>query len=446
MTKKTFSVLQLITGCLVAFFFITSCQGDDYPADSGSGARVAARFSLRSASSEPVNELISSYIVYFTQGSEHTVKAIVDVPSVAPAETHEFSLDLLEGTYTVYAFANIDREELGKKLGTPVVGSDLGDLSAVTYEPEAEATRLVNCFSEANPVPMSGRGQTVVVTSRVNQDYAIEVERMLSRFVFQFKNQASEDYEVSAVTLSPLTPDGHPVYLVRPNADDTEPLLPVPATPMPAITQTYTFPTPVAVPRTQTDWTKPLRYYALEGTAAVHPTGCYAVNLQVKRGDGKVEERRYALSNQIRFVNRNDSIVFPIILTDYIFTVDAMFYPPIGGYPEAEIEQRNDEEFYVSFTSAGDFSLTPRIRRGKDPVGVWLDLTSSAVVDPRPAFTVSGDDIFSMVPAYDAVTGEILGALNGSSGRACVTFTANIKEQPGSPALTLTRRIYIIKK
>lgn len=431
--------------CLAVGMAASSCTDDDSLSGMSSSSVAAVTVGVRAPAAERTNELISTYRIYFVAAD--TVAAIVEGEGTA-AEYHEFSVALEPATYTAYGFANIDDNCWSRwKLETLKSGDKMPSLAGLTCPGQADGG-LVNGYGTEKPIPMSGRGQTVVVTGRENQNFAIEVERLLASLQFSFRNDSGTDYTVRHISFGPLTQSGESVYLIRRNETDTPPQFSESA---PA-TGTYSHSmeaTPLLVPaRGEAD--VPVSFYVLESDAKVHPSGHFVISLGLQRaGVAEITEQRYALTtDKIKYINRNDWVRIPIVLTDYVFEVPVWFYPPIGGYPPVDIERKSDDEFYCTFRSGGDFVMRPRIRRSQDGPDEWIDLNDTKKVEENPVIEVSGDDIFvsgSQPRVTD--TGEILGTLDDAKkGTSVVTFTVRLKaDVEGAATRTLVRKIYIVK-
>ncbi len=441
MKKTNISVIAFCSTLAVGLG-VSSCADDD-SLSRMSPSHSAVTLGVRSAGDEQANELINSYRIYFV-AEDKSVAAIVDGAGTAAA-SHEFQVSLNPGNYKAYGFANINEESWDywqlSAVGESMAWPSLTDAML----PPAASGGPFNGWGADRQIPMAGRGQDITVTGRENQSFAIEVERLLAALQFTFRNDTEAGYTVRDISFGPLTRSGENVRLIRRNAEDTPPQLAgSPATE----TYKYSLETPLSLPAGK-EAAAPLGFYVLESDAKVHPSGHFVISLGLQRnGEPDVTEQRYALTQQIRYINRNDMIRIPIVLTDYVFEVPVWFYPPIGGYPPVDIEQKSDSEFYCTFRSGGDFVMRPRIRRSQDGPDGWIDLNDRKKVESDPLIEVSGDDIFvsGSQPRLTA-TGEILGTLDeAKNGTSVVTFTAKLKsEVEGAATRTLVRKIYIVK-
>ena len=159
--------------------------------------------------------------------------------------------------------------------------------------------------------------------------------------------------------------------------------------------------------------------------------------LTVETSAGDTSSRRHSLAYELTYINRNDWIRIPVILTDWIIEMDVRFYPPIGGYPAVVVDQNNDE-FYATFGTQGRFSVTPRAR--KNDTAPYEAVTVTAI-------ETTGDDIFTTggKPAIDPVTGEITGEMSSATGNAIVTLTFRVAADTNVSHI-ITRKFHIIRK
>ena len=141
-------------------------------------------------------ELIEDYRIYFV-AEDGTIADVVDGRST-PAESQEFRATLNPGTYRAYGFGNIAPEYWTANYPAAVKGAPMPDLTDAVYS-GPEDRKMANGYADGLPIPMSGRGQTVVVTGRENQNFAVEVERMLGALEFSVRNEMSSDITVRKI-------------------------------------------------------------------------------------------------------------------------------------------------------------------------------------------------------------------------------------------------------
>lgn len=458
--------------CILAGFLFASCA-DEAPVSGPAATRpLRCAVGIRGASGALVgtsdaNELIRSYDLVFVEGEVRGTDGALTTPGTVHAVLHkdiagepvasdEFTARMTPGTYTVYAFGNLHPayfSTLGITEGAP-----MPDLSGTLY-PGTAATAPAGIPAAINgftgQIPMSHRQDGVQVADRANQNCTIELVRMLAGMRFVFTNYASVPLTVDEVTVSPLT--GSDIYLLRDPQADAAPQLPAAA----FATQDFTHTVGLTLPAdpAQKDSTA---FYLKECSAiGHHPTDRFALTFRVTRGTpaaggeattdaaGRLRgetaaEYRYALTGDgLTYINRNDLVVLPIGFTDYVFSADVNFYPPIGGYPAAEITQDADDSFSCTFRSAGDFAIYPRLRNTAGS-GEWVSVWDESRVQAFSMSVSDADGIFDRTPAVQA--GEIVGTLGTQTGKARITLTVTLKpEAPSTVGRVLTCHIYIIR-
>lgn len=429
MERRYFSLLG-IWACAVAGLLPVSCA-DEEVAESGEPVPARGVIGIRGAADgiAPVSdELMKSYKIVFVEKPSGLVRDVVEKNLSAPAERDAFDFQVGPGTYVVYAFGNMDTyyDGLGITENQP-----MPDLSAAVYDVE-------NGF--AGPMPMSCR-QEVTVSGRANQNFSVELLRLQAGIRFVFSNYASEPLSVEEITLKPLTKDR--VYLLQRLTEEGKPDLPAPAD---TVTYRHVLPAPLTLAVGADKVEGPTFHFNESVAAGVHETGLFALSFKVKRSGSDVEEDvRYALTGDgLTYINRNDFILQPVGFTDYFFLPEISFYPPIGGFPAAEIVQKSKEEFFCTFKTPGDFVVIPRLRRYDQPDG-WISVSDTDRVKDFTIATTGDGEIFEREPQVES-TGEIIGTLGDKSGTACVTMTVSLPEAGTSALRLLTCRVYIIKE
>lgn len=204
--------------------------------------------------------------------------------------------------------------------------------------------------------------------------------------------------------------------------------------------------------------------YIREMTAPMNAANAFMLRVTMKRGasatateagdpgqvDGTELEStvggeeivQYALADELLWVNRNDHVIIPITITDWVFDVDVKFYPPIGGYPAVLSERIDDNHVSATFGTQGYFVIIPEMRRVGD----------NRLLSPEEgAYTIESvetdnPELFITEPAVDPLTGEIVGELSSVTGTARVTLRVSVKNADGEPAATYTKYIYIIRE
>ena len=323
----------------------------------------------------------------------------------------ESHIRLSAGDYTVYAFANIDREDFADII---VLNQPMPDLSDVIWNREIG--------SLGSRIPMTGF-KTVKVTK--NSSFVIEVVRLWAKMQFRFTSNASQPVTINKISMTPAFTSA--VSLMP----DYQSLTQSPV--LPAGTECKLLERPVDLTINKGDESVDETFYLYESTAASHSTGHYLLSFDMLVGGAK--RTVSALAYQLAYINRNDFITIPVLITDWDVQFDVRFYPPIGGYPAVIVDNKGDE-FYARFGTSGFFEIT---------IQVSDRYTGAAVAAGNVSVRVSVDSgvrLFTQLPAFQ--NGEIVGELaEDRTGTAVINLDVTIKN--GSIQQTITRKLYIIR-
>jgi len=433
--KLSYSLFLALCGMLAV-----SCSGadvDEPTVDGPVSSRASFSIQSRAVGDTSANELIQSWWIAFV-GQDGKVSKIVsrDASKTDAVERDEFSVELPAGTYTAYAFANITRAELENATGG--VTFTVGQPVAAELM-KKEWSLMPNQWDKTKPIPMSGFKEVTFSSGQSASDIKIEVVRMVGKVEFTFSNRSTKDITINSLTFGHLAKG--PVYLfpTYESLGKAPILLPNGLT-----TEDVEF-TPGATPEARvikagaTDALTDFFYVRESDAANPASSGHFSIKLNITRG-GQTEEQLYALTDQLTYINRNDYIHIPIAFTDYLFNVDVLFYPPIGGYP-AVITEVKDEEFYITFGTQGKFSLRPLIREAVDGSDYltpnrFTTVTATVVSDQSNILT-------STNLTYDTVTGESLGELTTATGRAEIKL--HVEFNDGVVMRQYDKTIYIIR-
>lgn len=454
---------------VIAAALLTACSSNDAENNTDE-KKVNVRFSMSSRASSgigvpqnPVNELqverFNRYWVVFTDGNN--IVAVVK-KECALTEQDEFQVSLSPGTYKVYGFANIDGSYL-ESLGI-IEGHRMPDLSGTLFTPDSRffgnavtALLPVETFqadyadSRNLGIPMTSvNGLVVNVTDAITVTTSIEVVRMFAKLEFVFSNSTGTDLTLRSQSVSNLSVNnGDGTGFIPLYNDDSRPFTFLDGKPFKTLS--YTYPAD-GLPLANGASNISKSYYVLESQAD-KITNSFILDFDVvKTGETPADAAdymRYALTdpNTLTAIRRNDWIRIPVNFTDWQMRLEARTYPPIGGYPEAEVDEAGSNEFVVRFDGGGDFSIRPFIRKFNDGDN-WFGIDNTAKVQGTP--TISVDDpegLFITEPALNS-TGEIRGRMAVASGKqATITITAKVITST-TPLLTktLTRKIYVIQK
>lgn len=408
---------------------------------------------------EDDGELISSYLIVVAQGGQ--VVKVLSATGLPAAEMHAVKASIAAGTYKVYAFANIPFSTEGDWLyGKFTEGAAMPDLSTWYYGGESFTNGMTG------PIPMSGSrdGQDLtVLADKGTTTYGIEVVRMMAKVEFVFMNSSSEAVTVSQITMGPLTTKGTTTDGFIPLSwyDDAAALSFYAVDDKKYGTGTYTHTirngagvaSPITLAANDVTKKPTTSFYVIESNP--DPVSKqFNLSFTVTYG-GKTEQRFAQLDKTLvatgtnldgdddrsPFIRRNDWIRIPIDLGDYELRLEARSYPPIGGYPEAEVT--GESEFNVNFRYKGEFSIRPSLRKYGTTDWIYLDDKSVVESYDLTVDTTSDGltDIFKKKPTKKG--SEIIGTIkSGVKGTALVTLTVHIDDGTGIKR-TLTRKLYI---
>lgn len=430
--RKLTYILFFVTCCLAT----TSCSDTEpaEPTPAPVSARASVSVKLR-GETLPANELINTWWIAFAD-KNGVVRSIVkrDAALTTAVEREEFDVELPSGTYTAYAFANITPEELTAEAGVTFTLGKAVDADIMTKV----WTVMPNNRDKTKPLPMSGFKSVTIAGTQPDPLIAIEVVRMVGKVELTFSNKSQKNLTVNSVVFGPLATGAIKLF------PDYTTLGSVPmlVEGLGSESVQYNFAgspadrtLAVGAENAFTDF-----FYVRESDVRSNqPHGKFHIAVNIMR-EGQSEERLYALTEELSYINRNDYITIPITFTDYAFDVDILFYPPIGGYPAVETED-TDDVFYATFGTRGKFVLRPLIRDGYDS-GQYLQpsqytLTVDEVSDPSGILTSTNF-------GQDPLTGELTGELTANAGTATVKLSAAI-DQGAGVTYTYTKTIYIIR-
>ncbi|MBQ0048963.1 MAG: hypothetical protein KBT12_01800 [Bacteroidales bacterium] len=451
----------LLAICLL--LLLGACADDTLDEQTGAettaqgACRVALKLATR-ADGQPKDavsdvELMQNYRVIITDVNGKIVRSIDGVCTPA-AELDPVETSLNIGTYYAYGFANLSKGYLDG-LGL-TEGKNISDnLSAIRFFMPApfSSTQLLSADKLSEGIPMTSAKQMVKVEGP-NQTFGIEVRRLMAKLEFEFSNPTPYNMQIASQSINNMTV----------NASDTEGSI---------LLMNYQTPNntldlaPNAVKATlKNEYQQPVLlkagakgvkrvFYVLESEAD-NITRSFMLNFDVRSAAHPADEDfRYALTNPevLPRIHRNDWIHIPISLGEWQMRLEARSYPPIGGYPEAEFDQTESNEFVVIFDGGGECSIRPFIRQYGDPTG-WFGLDSQTRISGEPVITLDDPDhLFLSEPELDK-SGEIRGVLDIAPGTfACITLTADVftsTPDTDTPAervtKRLTRKIYVTQK
>lgn len=472
---QIFKLTYILPFLLLAL--LTACSKDDVNDLDGNSniatesTEVPVTFNLgitRGTLTPAVNndELITSYMIVVAEKTSDDkagkIVRVLKASSLTAAEMHSVKASLTATTsgttYKVYAFANIPFASEGDYLyGKFTVGESMPDLSTMFYGVDN---------GHAGPIPMSsvnGLDLTILPT-KGNLTYGIEVIRMLAKLEFSFTNSSADAIVLNKIGVGPLTKSGATSNTCIPLMTYNDGTALSFSSDAETEDFVYNLPSAITIPANTTATNaKSVSFYIVESTPN-SLSKAFSLSFNVQQGSQPVENR-YAMldkslvivngdinpsgtnldgdSDKSPFIRRNDWIRIPVDFGSYEFKIEARSYPPIGGYPEANVTQSEDG-FIAEFTTPGLFSIRPAIRQYGTTN--WIYLSDSRIsnpsidIDTDPAHDFTDIFVDDKAPTLNKY-GEILGTLNSSThGTALVTLTVTIDGR------TLTRKLYITQK
>ncbi len=349
------------------------------------------------------NELIMDWIVVVFRNN--TVIAVAENDAAVTQSgvwNDRVNVELPKGVYTAMAFANMDHEAI--KAALPL-GKELTDEDWKDFVINKSTEDLL----AEGKIPMSGYLENFTVKGTVNEDFAIELVRMLCKVEFTFKNLSQETISINEISLNPVYDDNiycFADYDKKPEPDmepEYEPRFPTVTdglTHYDAFTRNLTgYSLPSSAAGTGEGETKRTHFYIKESIAeGNHPTDHFHIGMKMTRG-ATTEDVSYALAaDELKYFYRNDYVLFPIVISDYVPEFEVRDYPPIGGYPVSVTSQGT--EFYATFSSSGSFAIKARLRDSKGNTVAVKAYSASNAQDSYVKYIPSGDETFKLT--YDA--------------------------------------------
>lgn len=447
-------IFALMVMCLGVMSSCSEDEVDDIKGLTPYDGKVKVSLTTRANTGDYVpgflqKELISTYRVVFSN-NDGDVVAVADGSCSPTAELKPFDVQLSPGKYNVYGFANISYDYLDG-LGLKKGGKVPSNLATLRYN-------IPNLFNDAKLpsasgydgyIPMTGIcPQQVEVTGRVTQTFGVEVRRLFAKIEFVFQNSTGRDIQLNALSIGNLTVNTGEGTVLLMNYEESRDYVSLPSVST-SRTLTHTYSTPLLLKKDTTSVSQ--AFYVLESRASTI-TNSFQLDFNITKEEvtpsgSEYDYMRYGLTDPstITLIHRNDWIRIPINLSDWQMRLEARSYPPIGGYPEAEIEELEDNEFVVFFKGGGEFSIRPFIRKYGDGSD-WFGIDDKKMVVGTP--TISVEDLSNLFQKTPSLTnsGEIIGTMRAYPGlTACITISLQVNVS-ATITKTLKRKIYVTQK
>ena len=320
------------------------------------------------------------------------------------------NLTLTSGTKRFYTFANVALSAITSV--TPTIGSVL--------QLKSTCTAFANGVIPVGGIPISNMQTTKIINTQ-QQTIELKTIRMMAKVTLKFANACAYDVKINSITLSSITAPTAQIATLPPTTQSKY------AT---TANYTYTLTSPISIATGTTSANaQTVTFYINESALTSTDTPPYfTLSLNTDQGS-KTQELRYALLNWQMF-KRNQYSVIPITLDDYKLTIKVVDYPPIGVYP-ASVANNADGSFTCTFSSNGDFEISPTITRYSDGNIVSYVLAGMAARSVPTGFFVTA-------PTYNSTTKAIIGNIGNASGTALYELTFNALKSAGTVARTLT--------
>ena len=452
------SMLQKITPFLFAamLLLLAGCENTDEPGRTSEPQLLdmnAINFNIntRATGNYPDCELIQdwSLVIADDKGKIEAVLHRSDFTTTvsAPFEaetvtTQESSVsdyfdkdkegyNIYEGPKYIYAFANMDvPAEMATK------DSYISHAAAMALTLSSGGTINASTIATSGRIPMTNVIE-VVLDNSPNQHINIPLIRTFAKVEFTFATLTETPVTVHQLTMNNVTLDGKSNIYMFPHTDSYGfPLFPAGKEEGHPVYDLSPYRLTVTTTQKQTH-----AIYVNESDIPYSET--IGFTLLTQRADKETTEVRYALS-VAEGLKRNDFLKIPVTLSDFEFNPRIDFYPPIGGYGQAEVTSDPGEVFFVKVTSGGQIILRPQL----------YDASTSTVIDDNDALlsieiTGAGSttdaqvgSLFSEPLYYNTLDGWWTATLNGTPGRALFTLTYVVTKYGGT--ITLQRKIYVI--
>ncbi|MDE7412610.1 MAG: hypothetical protein K2N05_02300 [Muribaculaceae bacterium] len=409
-------------------------------------------------------EKIKSWWMVFVDKSGKVVKILdrtdteTGISSAAGAvEAERFKCTIPSGTYDIYAFANLDAQTLmdaTKKDSQEGISFEEGKTINTSTIDSAEWSASFDGIDSSTPLPMSGFKKGVKVRNINEENFNIEVARMAAKVEFLFKNTSEDDITVNEISIDPVTSSSISLFPKGSTGISYSHLGNSAYTPLDGAkytAKTFTF-TDFSLKKGKEE-TK--SFFIKESISGRENDKAFTIGMKVTHTNsenaGVIEYQQYNITSDIlAYINRNDWIIIPVELSRYDIDVDAVFYPPIGGYPAAMSSTDPDGSQIFTFETEGDFAIVAHVTdktTGRHLDAAHYRMELSDVTDPNSIFSVAP----TLTSYSTSLPQEVTGTLGkDKKGKASLKLTVKVYDKPyydtGAKAInTYTRKIYIIK-
>lgn len=446
---KTYIFSLFVTALALALGACSKSTSDAPDQDNPDNAPVRRASVTVRAGRDPNatdNELINSWWAVFVSSTNGKVYA-KHGNSLSPAVEQDIvTFEIPQGTYRVYAFANITEEQLKAATGISFemkkAAPAAETISSAVWD---NAAISLNRWASEALIPMTGY-KDVKVTNEENQSFSIEVVRMLAKMELTFNNLSKQEITVNSLIFSPyshgninLLPDYRslehaPVYTQLDKVDET--LFSTPGFRLAGNEGTTT--------ASDSRW-----FYlrecvvpektSVEGTEATGNDGLFKFTVNMRKGAHDARDVVFYVDG-FSYINRNDYIRIPVNftdITDFDVKITPKFYPPIGGYPALWTEESYTQPVTtITFRTHGQFELSPELLLADDTKLVgpeYVRIESFTVTAPGP-------EGFMTLEWRDR---EVVGQIFDITGSAEVEFKIGARAVNSGTYQEFTRKVII---
>lgn len=412
--------------------------------------------------------MLSGYVV-IVKDEDKTIQRILPL-NITPQTEVEMknlgSIDVENGNYTFYSFANFPSEELTYNEGAGTLtlkGAHVPTEQTLKVDgtmPSLESTPYKPHFNDFTVKAPSDAGYTGIPmtnyeTFSVNKDMTVRLVlyRLLSKLRFDITNGTGKALTLESLKIGSITPDytaenKSVIYFLPCKNDNNQIELDFPVINSdPRATVDITVGENMKLAASGDGAKASTRIYFNE-SQSTHPSRQFPLTLTYSFNNAPENKiTRYALM-KLSDLPRNNAAIVPISITNYDVLLQTFFYPPIGGYPSFTQEDHSAEGYYtIIFKGSGDILIRPFVYNypDKGDPTKWYELTDKSKIESYNLEVEDPKGIFEVKPHFDAITGEILGTLHTSNaGTATVQLNVYIKINDVQTQV-FTRTLYIVK-
>ena len=382
-------------------------------------------------------EMMKNCFVVIVQGGY--VKKVLISGNYAQEKSMETTLTtkINAGTTTFYSFANMTPEDVGLSSTTDYTTTNTPLPSGFDSQLHTVNGNVMTIADFPNGIPMSNK-QTVDI-SVDKQKVDLEVIRMVAKMKLNITNETTSDITLKGVSMSDITTNETNNLYLLPGNDNGIALEPHINPMAKKATYKLDFATPIVV-KAKNATPVEVGFYINESEAS--SPNYFVIGMAT---DHATMSHRGAMSKW-NTISRNDYLVVPIKLNDYIVNFDVQQFTAIGVLPSIE---QNNETLTVKFKGYGEFHIIPHVIRisdgaeltaGSATAGGWT-FKEWKTIEKTPDGG-EGTCIYDRMPAYVESKRRIEGVVGPRNGNAIHQFVVSI----GGVGVDIPYKVQIIKE